>query len=116
MTLNELYHFGILGMKWGVRKAKPPESMGKRSSTKKVPEKSKVSKIPDEDLKKIVTRLNLEKQYKDLTKQEISKSKKFVSDVLGASVKQVATTYTTKALTKLVENILSNRRSREGGA
>lgn len=62
MDNNELRHYGVLGMKWGRRKADP--------SYKKAHAKTKVKYLSDKDLNDINKRLNAEKQYKDLTRKK----------------------------------------------
>ena len=109
MNNNELYHYGVLGMKWGVRRSKG--SSGRPTSTKKTKkmtadEKRKASMrkdvknrrtLSDADLKKKIERIKSEKQLKDLTNEEIAPGKKFVSDVLSSSGKKVATALVTGA-------------------
>lgn len=75
---NELYHYGVLGMKWGVHRSKSgSSSSGKRSrghksaidpSYKKAHSKKKLKYMSDNDLREINNRLNAERQYKDLTR------------------------------------------------
>ena len=84
---NELYHYGVLGMRWGVRKSKSGSSgVGKRSkrskltvdpSYKKAHSKKKLKYMSDNELREINNRLNAEKQYKDLTRTK-SRGKKAV--------------------------------------
>lgn len=54
LTSNELAHFGVKGMRWGVRK-----------KSKSTPRKS-ISEMSNQELQDHITRGNLEKQYKSL--------------------------------------------------
>ena len=84
---NELYHYGVLGMRWGIRKSKSGSiGVGKRSkrskltvdpSYKKAHSKKKLKYMSDNELREINNRLNAEKQYKDLTRTK-SRGKKAV--------------------------------------
>ena len=72
---KELTHYGILGMKWGVRRT--PEELGHKpgvgknkigerkkedSSSKKSNPPKKVSQMTDDELRSQVSRLNMEEQ------------------------------------------------------
>lgn len=75
---DELYHYGVLGMRWGVHRSKSGSSgSGKRSkgskqaidpSYKKAHAKRKLKYTSDSELREINNRLNAERQYKDLTR------------------------------------------------
>ena len=96
---NELYHYGVLGMRWGVRRSTPGSSgSGKRSkgsklaidpSYKKAHSKKKAKYMSDNELREVNNRLNAERQYKDLTRTK-SKGKAFV-DAFTSTAKTVAT-------------------------
>lgn len=89
---NELYHHGVLGMKWGVRKNKSSSRKKNRKSRKssvnniepynddyiKTHSKKSIKSMSDEEIRMRINRLNLEKQYNQLTKSEISKGKAYV--------------------------------------
>lgn len=104
-----LTHYGVPGMKWGVRKAPRRSSSGpttvilkskpgakiKTSGGKNHPasadatraaimrqmaKKSTVSSLSNKELQELVTRLNLERQYGQLTTNKLGKS--FVSKLL----------------------------------
>lgn len=137
---DELYHHGIKGMKWGVRKKRPAsltkaksnyksaqdeyvksfnkaygkslaaysplkkhrQNNAKRWEDKKIKDSRKedvknVRKLSDADLKKKVERLSMEKKLKNLTSDDVSPGKKFVSGVMSSSGKKVATAFVTGA-------------------
>lgn len=85
-----LAHFGIKGMHWGVRRT--PEQLGhrkekvdNRSEDKKEVDslRKKSSKtLSNKELEKITKRMNLERQYSDLKRREISSGQQFVNDFM----------------------------------
>lgn len=81
MKTNSLAHYGILGMKWGIRRT--PEQLERAS-----PKTSgrKLSELSDDEIQARIDRINLERRYKDLTKPEARKKsargKEFCEDLL----------------------------------
>ena len=97
MDNNELYHHGVLGMKWGVRrspsqlghkvgirrkKKKPSEPV--HEDYKKANSKKSVSSMSDAELRNRNNRLQMERQYATLT-QKKSKGKKIVSGLIATA-------------------------------
>lgn len=86
---NELIHFGIMGMKWGVRNNKGTPVAKSRNSedhiTAKILKKKPLNEMSNADLQALTKRLQLEQQYKTLTKQSSSftKSHDFVKEALA---------------------------------
>ena len=72
---GELYHYGVPGMKWGVRKDRSASSSGrglfgwKRKNNPNDPrinvKKKKLSELSDAEIKARIARLDLEKKYID---------------------------------------------------
>lgn len=129
---NELYHFGIKGMRWGVRRYQNPDgsltNAGKKrlkkgqTSNKKTDSSNKsstkssstktVKDMSDDELRQAINRLQLEQQYKNLSPKNVSKGKKFVdtvtNDVLKPAAidmgKQVAKSLMTKGVNSLIKD------------
>lgn len=74
---NELYHYGVLGMKWGIRRNRSKLPQNKRQKSMASEDSRKVSNIrkksidqmSNQELRDANNRLQLERQYKDLTKK-----------------------------------------------
>ena len=82
---EELYHWGIKGMKWGVRKDR---KVSEDAATAKALKKKKLDELSNAELKKLNERKNLEQQYKNLNPGAIKKGLKFVgaaAAVLGTA-------------------------------
>ena len=73
MSHSELMHFGVKGMKWGVRKKRIKDA--KKWTSKK---QAKIDGMSDDQLKKANNRLRLEKEYKQLTQTKLGKYRKRV--------------------------------------
>ena len=79
-----LKHYGVLGMKWGKRKARSTVSFNNKSKStaitkpKQTPKpKSKPTRrrLSDAELRAVVNRMRLEREYADLTYGASSRSK-----------------------------------------
>ena len=84
---NYLAHYGVLGMKWGVRKDKTKGGLRKRKSTpvhddyKKAHSGKSVKSMSDSELRSVNNRLQMESQYSALTRKT-SKGKKVVNTLI----------------------------------
>lgn len=83
---NFLSHFGVKGMKWGVRKG--GVSTGRRAASedhqKLVATKAKRGKhLSDAEIKAAIGRMNLERQYNSLNPTTVGKGYKFAVAALA---------------------------------
>lgn len=81
-----------------------PESEKKKSAPKK-----SVHELSDEELRQAISRLEMEKRYKELERsanpQKNNDGKKFVENILRKSGENIATQFTTYAMGTLVNKI-----------
>lgn len=117
--MNELYHYGIKGMRWGVRRFQNPDgtltAAGKRreqaSSDRLLRKQAKkqrewnaknTSQLSDKELTDQILRLQREKQLKDLTNQSVSPGKKRVKDFLSRNGELILATAISAGVTARV--------------
>ena len=78
-----LQHYGVLGMKWGHRKARSTSSSNKKPKSTKNTTTSKPKHKPkptqrelsDEELRAVINRMRLEREYADLKYRSSSRAK-----------------------------------------
>ena len=110
---DELYHYGVKGMKWGVRrtaaqlghlvikgaskiKNRISESNEKRKIRKQneANKRKPVSEMTDDELKQRLNRLDMEKRYVDYMKalnpKKESKVKKLIGEIASSGLKTVS--------------------------
>lgn len=110
---DELYHYGVKGMKWGVRrtaaqlghlvkkgaskiKDRISESNEKRKIRKQneANKRKPVSEMTDDELKQRLNRLDMEKRYSDYMKtlnpKKESRVKKVVGEILSSGIKTIS--------------------------
>ena len=74
-----LQHYGVLGMKWGHRKARSNVSSNKKPKSTKNTTISKPKptrrELSDEELRAVINRMRLEREYADLQYRSSSRAK-----------------------------------------
>lgn len=105
MENHELYHYGVLGMKWGIRKLGKNELRTGRSVAKDTSEalrsasniagnlggasrrpskkvQDEISSMSDQELRNRINRMNLERQYADLSPSKVSRGASYAKTTL----------------------------------
>lgn len=136
MENNELVHYGVKGMKWGVRRfqrkdgsltpagKKRYDDSGGENKQNQSSEKSSsssgnssgrrnTSEMSDAELQRVVNRLNLEKRYKELTPATTSMGQRFIKKMMNDVVVPSVTTASRNVLTSFVESGLKNQLNKQ---
>ena len=113
ITGDTLTQWGVLGMRWGVRKKSTHNNTASTNNETPRPKKINVKDLSDQELSDIIRRLDNEKRYNDYMKaQEGSsgkaKAKAFVTSVLEKSGKEVASKVVTYALGKAINKVMKD--------
>lgn len=111
---NELYHWGIKGMKWGVRRYQNADGSLTPAGKKRYAEDDahedhgktspkSVKSMSDKDLREAINRIRMEREYSQLTTREVSAGRKIITGILVESGKEIAKSYVTKYAKKGIE-------------
>ena len=138
MDNNELMHYGVPGMKWGVRRT--PARLGRKktsssrfllgkkkakakaktksesSKEETAPKKKSVKEMSDEELNAAINRMRLEQTYVSLSPQKVSTGKKIAKTILNDVVvpaatdvgRQMVKTALTRAGNKTLEEVFKD--------
>ena len=115
--INSLYHYGIMGMRWGIRRKRGPD--GRVMPGTRCPEhhpdhsrareqrKRGAQSLSTEDLRSLNQRLQLEKQYKDLDPSAVKKGQSVVKGVIATgttvtALYSLATSDAAQAIMKVI--------------
>lgn len=86
MTEDYISHYGVLGMKWGVRKDRSAGEVAKTSTRTRY--KTPPKKLTDAELKRRIERMTKEKEYNKLNKRDVSRGEELVTAALEQGGKQ----------------------------
>ena len=142
MTSNELYHHGIKGMKWGIRRyqnkdgtltevgrkkmAKLDKEYSKLTGQKRNTEspstnssstkKKKISEMSDDEIRAKINRLDLEKRYSELinssSKKQQSIGKAFIKKVSNNVIIPVATDLSKQVVKSALTKVINKKNRR----
>lgn len=110
MNNTMLMHYGIKGMKWGVRRNRDVESKPRTAQKQSIPEhedykrahtKKSVKSMSDAELRSRINRIQMEQQYANLSKATISNGRSAVGKI-------VKTAGTVAGITSTVLTLYSN--------
>lgn len=127
MEPNELYHYGVLGMKWGVRKdrkktkkkarlvlespfkPKQKPSPQPSASSQTPSQKRSLSDMSDDELRALINRMQLERQYKQMMQAPPSKGKAFVKKFLAENAQTIAKSAIQKYANRIIDQTLDKK-------
>jgi len=94
-----LKHYGVLGMKWGVRKSRRKAKREAKAATNR---RHRVMDMTDDQIREVIARMKLEREYISLTTPEKSKGRQVVEEILMSSIKSTAKKATSKSMERVM--------------
>lgn len=83
---EELMHYGVMGMRWGVRRASKRSDGSKKGKKKKASQQPQTKRrMSNKELQSRVKRMKLEKQYRELTSELIPKEKSKIEKLISGA-------------------------------
>lgn len=83
---EELMHYGVMGMRWGVRRASKRSGGSKKGKKKKASQQPQMKRrMSNKELNARVKRMQLEKQYRDLTNDLTPKTKSKMEKIISTA-------------------------------
>lgn len=112
MNQNDyIAHWGIRGMKWGIRRYQNADGTlteaGKKRRASKEEKKTKVSKMSDSELQQSLSRLRMEAEYKRLLAERKPKRSGRIKKIMGDIGEQAVKSLATKGIEKIVKKVFS---------
>lgn len=115
---DTIVHYGVKGMKWGVRKSDNQLARQRGKAEKNVNKVVKAERKKDvknrrtlttEELKTKIERMKVEKQFKDLTEEDISPGRKIAKDILKSAGTKVLSAAAAGAAAYAVKAAMTKR-------
>lgn len=114
MVKNEdfIAHYGVKGQKWGVRRDRKRVT----ASTTKTNSSTSPKTMSDAQLKAVVNRMNMERNYQKLMAEQrladrssVEKGRDAVLSILQKSGQEAAKNFVTSQMTQAIKNAASGR-------
>lgn len=110
---NTLKHYGILGMKWGIRRTPAQLARARGHSTteephedyKKAHTSKSIKSMSDAELRNRLNRIQMERQYSQLSESNVSKGKEYAQKIIKSGTTVATVTSTALTIYKNVSKI-----------
>jgi len=103
---NMLQHFGILGMRWGRKKGAPgTKRLRRKEQLKKDNEdqNKKIKSMSDDEIRKKINRIQMERQYAELTATKLQKGNATAVKIVNAAATTAVTGYLVNRFSKFIK-------------